>query len=248
MVRRRSWSPLADLIAFALLATTAVSCSPSGEEDRSQVVNHSGLDPASVNVSPLGPDVKLPLVSNIADQRASVDNAGGQLPAQFEPPQDERMGREHDAKFDVIVSQRAQTLYSAGKNLEDLGKNNGAIQFYQQTVMECRGTAESVQSIRRLKALGGRVPTQCESLPVKVPDPWSPPHPRPRYASTEEYGRKIDQMINNALQSTIQGGRIQTYFPPRQSPGGHFCGAPCEDGHPCQRWVVSSDHCYQHGG
>jgi hypothetical protein len=150
--------------------------------------------------------------------------------------------------FKVLVSRRAHVLFTAGKNLEDMGKNDGAILFYQQTVMECRGTSESDEAVSRLKKLGGRVPNESESVRLKVPDPWSPPNPRPRYASTEEYGRAIDQMINRVMQSAIQGGSTMGYSGARQYPGGHLCGAMCEDGHACRRWVTSSVFCYQHGG
>ncbi len=150
--------------------------------------------------------------------------------------------------FEVLVSQRAHILFTAGKNLEEMGKNDGAILFYQQTVMECRGTSESDLAISRLKKLEGRVPNESESVRLKVPDPWSPPHPRPRYASTEKYGRAIDQMISRGMQSAIQGGNAQSYSGASQNVGGHYCGATCQDGHPCGRWVINSGFCYQHGG
>ena len=241
-------SPLYDLIVIGLLATMGVSCVGCGESERPEGADHTNFSSGPANASAFAPDVGARLASNIDDQSSPAGKPQDVSSLQSMSGHGKLQKQKSDTSSGVLVSQRAHTLFTAGKNLEDMGKNNGAILFYQQTVMECRGTSESDEAVARLKKLGGRVPNESESAPLKVPDPWSPPNPRPRYASTEEYGRAIDKMLIRGMQSVIQGGNTQSYSGVRQTEGGHFCGATCQDGHPCGRWVANSVFCYQHGG
>ncbi|MGO8900004.1 MAG: hypothetical protein ACLQU5_16875 [Isosphaeraceae bacterium] len=96
-----------------------------------------------------------------------------------------------------------------------MGKKSGAIFFYQQTVQECRGTPDADQAIVLLKKLGGRVPSESESVPPKEADPWSPPK-RPHYVSTDAAGLEIDQMIAQGMQAAVRANSPgTTYIGPR---------------------------------
>ena len=87
--------------------------------------------------------------------------------------------------------------------------------FYQQTVQECRGTPDADQAIVLLKKLGGRVPSESESVPPKEADPWSPPK-RPHYVSTDAAGLEIDQMIAQGMQAAVRANSPgTTYIGPR---------------------------------
>ena len=241
-------SPLYDLIVIGLLATMGVSCVGCGESERPEGADYTNFSSGPANASAFAQTLALVwprtlMISPVLPGNRRMCRHCNPCPV---------MGscrNKSPIQAPACLSLRGLTHYSQqAKNLEDMGKNNGAILFYQQTVMGCRGTSESDEAVARLKKLGGRVPNESESAPLKVPDPWSPPNPRPRYASTEEYGRAIDKMLIRGMQSVIQGGNTQSYSGVRQTEGGHFCGATCQDGHPCGRWVANSVFCYQHGG
>jgi hypothetical protein len=147
-------------------------------------------------------------------------------------------------------TKRSRVLFAAGKNLYGLGKNEGAIHFYRQTVMECRGTPESDKAITRLVALKGKVPSISESVPPKESDPFAMPKPkRPRYASTEAYGQEFDQMLGQAMQSTIDASNRPASSGAASGGGGsHLCGAVNRDGSSCKNRVSGPGPCYLHGG
>jgi hypothetical protein len=147
-------------------------------------------------------------------------------------------------------TKRSRTLFVAGKNLEKLGKKDGAILFYQQTVKECRGTPDADQAIALLRKLGGRVPEESESVPPKEADPWTPPK-RVHYASTEAAGREIDRMIAEGMQAAIRASNTPAYSGFGRGVGGgsgasHLCGAPTLNGTPCMNRVSGPGYCYLH--
>jgi hypothetical protein len=143
---------------------------------------------------------------------------------------------------------RARVLFAAARNLDKAEKPEGAIVFYRQVVMECRGTPESDQAIVRLKALGGKVPELAESIPPKEGDPYVPPKGvKHHYASSKAAGEEFDRMMSQAMQSVMnegngQGG--QPGMPGRM--GSHLCGAPTLDGTPCRSPVQGIGYCYLH--
>lgn len=154
-----------------------------------------------------------------------------------------------DAKKPSVA--RARVLIAAGRNLDKADKKDGAIYFYRQVVMECRGTPESDQAIARLRALGGTVPDVSESIPVKEGDPYTPPKGRPHhhYASSAAARQEFDQMLSQAMQSAMSGGNGQgsAGSMTRAGAGGsHLCGAITQDGTPCRNPVQGVGFCYLH--
>jgi hypothetical protein len=100
---------------------------------------------------------------------------------------------------------RARVLVAVARNLDKAEKPEGAIVFYRQVVMECRGTPESDQAIVRLKALGGKVPELAESIPPKEGDPYVPPKGvKHHYASSKAAGEVFDRMMSQAMQSVMK--------------------------------------------
>ena len=105
-------------------------------------------------------------------------------------------------------------LFAAARNLDKADKKDGAVIFYRQVVMECRGTPESDQAIVRLKALGGTVPELAESIPPKEGDPFIPPKGvRHHYASSAAARQQLDQMLSQAMQSVMNEGNGQGSSP-----------------------------------
>jgi hypothetical protein len=146
---------------------------------------------------------------------------------------------------------RSRVLFASARNLDKADKKGGAIYFYRQVVMECRGTPESDQAIIRLQALGGTVPELAESIPPKEGDPFTPPKGRPprHYASSEAARQQFDQMLSQAMQSAMNESSGQGM--PRGAPGtgaasSHRCGAATRDGTPCQNLVQGAGFCYLH--
>ncbi len=147
-----------------------------------------------------------------------------------------------DANAKKPSTARSRVLFAAAKNLEKADKKDGAIYFYRQVVMECRGTPESDQAISRLQALGGTVPELAESIPPKEGDPFTPPKGRPRQhnASSDAARQQFDQMLGQAMQSVMNESSGQGT--PRGAPGtgaanSHRCGAITRDGTFCQNLV-----------
>jgi hypothetical protein len=128
-----------------------------------------------------------PLVADVS-RRALPPTATKEKPAK------EAAQSDPDAK--KTSTARSRVLFAAGKNLDKADKREGAVYFYRQVVMECRGTPESDQAIVRLKALGGMVPELAESIPPMVGDPYTPPKgTRHHYASSEAARQQFDQMF-----------------------------------------------------
>ena len=143
---------------------------------------------------------------------------------------------------------RSRVLFTCGRNLEKADKKDGAISFYRQVVMECRGTPESDEAISRLKLLGGTVPDLAESIPPKESDPYTPPKGRPRHhsASSEAARQAFDQMLLQEMQSVMNTGQGQGNPQGIPGAGSHRCGALTLDGTPCQNLVTGSGYCHLH--
>jgi hypothetical protein len=143
---------------------------------------------------------------------------------------------------------RSRVLFTCGRNLEKAHKKDGAIYFYREVLMECRGTPESDQAISRLKFLGGTVPDLAESITPKEGDPFTPPKVRPRhhYASSKAARQAFDQMLSQEIQSVMNGGNGQGSQRGTPGAGGHRCGALTLAGTPCQNLVAGSGCCHLH--
>jgi hypothetical protein len=183
-------------------------------------------------------ETPLPPASKVPPPAISPTASKDQLAKQSQP--------DPNAKKPSIA--RARMLSAAARNLDKAGKAEGAIVFYRQVVMECRGTPESDQAIVRLKALGGKVPELAESIPPKEGDPYVPPKGvRHHYASSKSAGQEFDQMLSQAMQSVMSEGNGQGGQPgvPRGT-GSHLCDAPTLDGTPCRNPVQGVGYCYLH--
>ncbi len=153
-----------------------------------------------------------------------------------------------DADAKKTSTARSRVLFAAGRNLDKADKKEGAVYFYRQVVMECRGTPESDQAIVRLKALGGMVPDLAESIPPRVGDPYMPPKgTRHHYASSEAAGQQFDQMLAQAMQSVMNEGNGHGSPPGMPgAAGSHLCGALTRDGAACRNPVQGIGYCYVH--
>ena len=131
-----------------------------------------------------------------------------------------------------------------------MGKNDGAIHFYRQVVMECRGSPESDEAIVRLKRLKGVVPDVAESIPPKQGDhPLTPPKRRKRDPAIDVAWQQLDQMMSQAMQAALSEANGLGNPGAGGGPGAagsHRCGAPTVNGTPCMNPVQGAGYCYLH--
>lgn len=111
---------------------------------------------------------------------------------------------------------RATSLLRSAQNLEKTGKKPGAIGHYRDVLIRYPESPEAPEAASRIKALGGKIPTQAEIRPAP---PAEKAHytrsPKPRYASQEANRAALNQtlgeMIGNAMSQPAPNGPAVNY-------------------------------------
>jgi hypothetical protein len=109
---------------------------------------------------------------------------------------------------------RATSLFRSAENLEKAGKKPGAIALYRDVMIRYPASPEASASSARIKALGGKVPTQDEIRPASPAEKANFTRaPKPRYASQDANRAAVDQavggMIGDAMSRPAATGGYQ---------------------------------------
>ncbi len=112
---------------------------------------------------------------------------------------------------------RATSLFRSAENLEKAGKKPGAIGLYRDVMIRFPTSPEAPASATRIKALGGKVPTQAEINPAPPAEKANFTRaPKPRYASQEANRAALDQavggMIGDAMSQPAATGPAGGYL------------------------------------
>jgi hypothetical protein len=110
---------------------------------------------------------------------------------------------------------RATSLFRSAENLEKAGKKPGAISLYRDVMIRYPDSPEASASSTKIKALGGKVPTQAEIKPASPAEKGNFTRaPKPRYASQEATRAAVDQaiggMVGDAMSRPAATGGYQT--------------------------------------
>jgi hypothetical protein len=107
-------------------------------------------------------------------------------------------------------------LFRSAENLEKAGKKPGAIGLYRDVLIRYPESPEAADAASRIKALGGKMPTQAEIRPAPPAEKANYTRaPKPKYASQEANRAALNEslggMIGDAMSRPAPSGPAGNY-------------------------------------